>query len=115
MRSGHVVWNPLTGEKALLVESAEETGGARIVTDFAVEAGGFVPGGEHVHDHGAEHFEVRAGRITFVLNGEERSLAAGERVTVAPGTWHSGRMPARTRHKRAFASSRHYGSRRRSS
>jgi mannose-6-phosphate isomerase-like protein (cupin superfamily) len=82
------VWNPLTGEKALLVESAEESGGARIVSDFAVEAGGFVPGGEHVHDHCAEHFEVRSGQITFVLDGEERTVSAGERVTVAPGTWH---------------------------
>jgi hypothetical protein len=55
---------------------------------LAVEAGGFVPGGEHVHDHLAEHVEVRAGRITFVLDGEERTLAVGEQLTVAPGTWH---------------------------
>ena len=39
MRAGDVVWNPLSGEKALLVGSAEESGGARIVVDFAVEAG----------------------------------------------------------------------------
>jgi hypothetical protein len=58
---GDVVWNPLTGEKAMIVESAEETGGARVVADFAVEASGFVPGGEHVHDHLAEH--VDPGRI----------------------------------------------------
>ena len=88
MRAGDVVWNPLTGEKALLVESGDESGGARIVTDFAVERGGFVPGGEHVHDHCSEHFEVRSGRITFILDGEERTLAAGEQVTVVPGTWH---------------------------
>jgi mannose-6-phosphate isomerase-like protein (cupin superfamily) len=88
VRAGDVLWNPLTGEKAMLVESAEESGGSRIVTDFAVEAGGFVPGGEHVHDHCAEHFEVRAGRIIFVLDGEERALEAGEQATVTPGTWH---------------------------
>ncbi len=88
MRAGDAAWNPLTGEKALIVESADESGGARIVTDFAVERGGFVPGGEHVHDHCAEHFEVRSGRITFILDGEERTLAAGEQVTVVPGTWH---------------------------
>jgi mannose-6-phosphate isomerase-like protein (cupin superfamily) len=88
VRPGDAVWNPLTGEKALLVESAEETGGARIVSDFAVEAGGFVPGGEHVHDHCAEHFEVRSGQITFVVDGEERTLSAGEQATVAPGSWH---------------------------
>jgi hypothetical protein len=43
MRTGDAAWNPLTGEKALLVESAEETAGARMVVDFAVEKGGFVP------------------------------------------------------------------------
>ncbi len=88
MRAGDAAWNPLTGEKALIVGSADESGGARIVTDFAVERGGFVPGGEHVHDHCAEHFEVRSGRITFILDGEERTLAAGEQVTVVPGSWH---------------------------
>jgi mannose-6-phosphate isomerase-like protein (cupin superfamily) len=88
VRAGDVVWNPLSGEKALIIESAEESGGARIVCELAVEAGGFVPGGEHVHDHCAEHFEVQAGRIGFVVDGEERALTAGQQVTVSPGTWH---------------------------
>lgn len=88
MRANDVVWNPLTGEKAMIVESAGDGGDARIVVDFAVEEGGFVPGGEHVHDHCAEHFEVRSGRIAFVLDGVERTLEAGDEVTVAPGTWH---------------------------
>jgi mannose-6-phosphate isomerase-like protein (cupin superfamily) len=88
VRAGDVVWNPLSGEKAMLVESAQETEGARIVVDFAVEAGGFVPGGEHVHDHCVEHFEVRSGRIAFLLGGEQRVLAAGEQLTVPRGAWH---------------------------
>ena len=88
MRADDVLWNPLTGEKALLVESADDTGGARIVVDFAVEAGGFVPGGEHVHDHCTENLEVRSGRITFVVDGERRTLVAGDSITVAVGTWH---------------------------
>jgi quercetin dioxygenase-like cupin family protein len=88
VRGGDVVWNPLSGEKALIVESAEETGGARLVADLAVEAGGFNPGGEHVHDHCTEHLDVQAGRITFTIDGQERALQAGERITVAPGTWH---------------------------
>jgi mannose-6-phosphate isomerase-like protein (cupin superfamily) len=88
VRAGDVIWNPLSGEKAMIVESAAESGGSRIVADLAVEAGGFVPGGEHVHDHLAERVEVRAGRVTFVFDGEERTLAAGEQLTVVPGTWH---------------------------
>jgi mannose-6-phosphate isomerase-like protein (cupin superfamily) len=88
VRAGDVVWNPLSSEKALIVESGEETGGARLVADLAVEAGGFNPGGEHVHDHCTEHLEVRTGRITFTLDREPRTLGAGDRLTVAPGTWH---------------------------
>lgn len=88
MRNGDVLWNPLTGEKALIVESAAESAGARIVADFAVETGGFVPGGEHIHDHCAEHFEVKAGRIAFLLDGRERTLGEGGVLTVEPGTWH---------------------------
>jgi mannose-6-phosphate isomerase-like protein (cupin superfamily) len=88
VRAGDVVWNPLSGEKALIVESGEETGGARLVADLAVESGGFNPGGEHVHDHCTEHFEVQAGRIAFTLDRRERTLGAGDQLTVAPGTWH---------------------------
>lgn len=88
MHAGDVAWNPLSGEKALIVQSADESGGARLVADLAVEAGGFVPGGEHVHDHCTEHFEVRAGRIVFAVGGQERTLGAGDRLAVAPGTPH---------------------------
>ena len=88
MRAGDVIWNPLTGEKAMVVESPEENGGARIVADLAVEEGGFVPGGEHVHDHCTEHFEVRSGEISFLVDGEERTLGPGDRATVTPGQWH---------------------------
>ena len=87
-RSGDVLWNPLTGEKALLVESASETGGARIVSDFAVEEGGFVPGGEHVHDNLDEHFDVVQGQIAFVVDGQEQRLGAGDSFTVTRGSWH---------------------------
>jgi mannose-6-phosphate isomerase-like protein (cupin superfamily) len=79
---------PVTGEKATIVESVDESGGVRIVADFAVEAGGLVPGGEHLHAHCTEHFEVKTGQITFLLDGGERTLGVGEEVIVTPGTWH---------------------------
>jgi mannose-6-phosphate isomerase-like protein (cupin superfamily) len=94
--AGDAVWNPLTGEKALLIESAEETGGARIVSRFAVEEGGFVPGGEHVHDVCAEHFEVEQGQIAFLVDGEERTLGPGEQLTVPAGSWHRWWNPGRS-------------------
>jgi hypothetical protein len=49
VRVGDVVWNPLTGEgHDRRVRRGD--GGACVVADLAVEAGGFVPGGEHVHE-----------------------------------------------------------------
>ena len=87
-RAGDVVWNPLTGEKGLLLESAEETGGQRTVVEFAVEEGGFVPGGEHIHDNLSEHFEVLEGRITFLADRDERTLGPGDQITVGARTWH---------------------------
>jgi mannose-6-phosphate isomerase-like protein (cupin superfamily) len=101
VRAGDAAWNPLTGEKALLVESAEETAGARMVVDFAVEEGGFVPAGEHVHDNLSEHFEVLEGRLSYVVNGEERTLGPGEQATVSPGGthrwWNAGEGEVRAR------------------
>lgn len=88
MRAGDVLWNPLTGEKAMLLESAEENGGARVVVDFAVEPGGFVPGGEHIHENLSERLEVVDGEINFLLDGEQRTVTAGDEAIVAPGTWH---------------------------
>lgn len=83
-----MIWNPLTGEKSMLIESAEESGGKRIVAQFAVEEGGFVPGGEHRHNHCTEHFAVEAGEITFLVDGVERTLTSGQELALAPGTWH---------------------------
>jgi mannose-6-phosphate isomerase-like protein (cupin superfamily) len=79
---------PADGREGAGVESGEETAGARVVADFAVERGGFVPGGEHVHDICAKHFDVQKGRITFRVDGEEQTLGPGEQLTVRPGSWH---------------------------
>jgi len=91
MRAGDALWNPLTGEKSLVLESPADNGGARIVVDFGVEAGGFVPGGEHVHDGCSEHLEVRAGRIACTLEGDEHVLGPGDTITFPAGAWHDWR------------------------
>jgi hypothetical protein len=41
-----------------------------------------------VHDICAEHFEVQAGQITFLVDGEERTAGPGDELTVQPGSWH---------------------------
>jgi hypothetical protein len=39
-----------------------------------------------VHDHRAEHLEVRSGEFTFLLDGEEKTPGVGESESVEPGT-----------------------------
>ncbi len=103
MRAGDVLWNPLTGEKALTLESAADSGGARIVVELAVEAGGFVPGGDRVHDACTEHFEqairVIGGLCADGLTDELRFRSPSDPVQRLvfgpwPATWTSRPHPS---------------------
>jgi hypothetical protein len=97
MRGGDVCWNPLTGEKALILESAEETGGARIVAELAVEEGGFAPGGEHVHDAITEQFDVEQGRMPSSSTARSGRSRRETMSPCHPGPGTSGGMQARAR------------------
>jgi quercetin dioxygenase-like cupin family protein len=88
VKAGDVIWNPLSGEKALIVAGAEDTGGDHLESVVRVEAGGFLPGGPHAHDNQLETFTVRQGRIELVVGGERSELAEGETATVPPGVVH---------------------------
>jgi quercetin dioxygenase-like cupin family protein len=89
VRAGDVIWNPLSGEKAMVVASAEETGGAYIESVFRVEPGGFLPGGAHYHDHQSETFTVQRGRMGLSVEGRSAVLEEGETAVVEPGTLHA--------------------------
>ena len=54
---------------------------------FVVDGGGFVPA-QHVHPQQVERFEVVTGTLRMRLNGQEREVQPGERVTVAAGVPH---------------------------
>jgi quercetin dioxygenase-like cupin family protein len=63
------------GDEGLLVETLAEPGGGVLV--------------EHYHPTTEERFEVRAGEFTFTVDGEERRVAAGERIVAEPGVRHT--------------------------
>lgn len=50
----------------------------------------------HLHPNQTETFTVERGRLLFVLDGEERSAAAGDVVVVPPGVVHQVRNPEHT-------------------
>lgn len=86
--SGDAVEHPVTGEKITFLETSGETGGEYATFELRVRPHGFVAA-PHVHPIAEESFEIRSGTFTFVLDGEERQVRAGEGATVPPGTPHA--------------------------
>lgn len=92
-RNGDIVEHPVTGEKITFLETSEETEGEYATAELRVRPHGFVAA-PHIHPIAEESFEIRSGTFTFVVDGEERQVRAGEGATVPVGTphawWNSG-------------------------
>jgi quercetin dioxygenase-like cupin family protein len=84
---GQQLENPVTGEKLTFVETAESTGGERVVVDLELVAGGKVPG-VHIHPKQEEKFEVLQGTMKFRYGMKKIVAEAGETVVVPPGKVH---------------------------
>lgn len=82
-KSGDVVEHPVTGERITFLETSGGTGGEYATFELRVRPHGFVAA-PHVHPIAEESFEIRSGTFTFVVNGEERQVRAGEGATVPP-------------------------------
>ncbi|KZN23648.1 hypothetical protein A4G99_12225 [Haladaptatus sp. R4] len=80
--------NPVTGEWGAGLVSADETDGEYSISLGIVPAGAGGPD-EHVHPNCAERFVVVEGEVVFSVDGEDRTLTAGNGVTVSPGTPHT--------------------------
>src|SRR3954447_19146699 len=84
---GQQLENPVTGERLTFVETAESTGGERVVVDLELVAGGKVPG-VHIHPKQEEKFEVLQGRMKFRYGMKKIVAEAGETVVVPAGKVH---------------------------
>jgi quercetin dioxygenase-like cupin family protein len=84
---GQQLENPVTGEKLTFIETAESTGGERVVVNLELVAGGKVPG-VHIHPNQEETFEVLQGTMKFRYGMKKIVAEAGETVVVPPGKVH---------------------------
>ena len=83
---GHVIENPLSGERITILERPRITGDA-LVWDLVLAPGGRVPN-SHSHPEQEERFTVLDGRMMFRV-GRRRLLARpGDVVVVPPGKVH---------------------------
>jgi mannose-6-phosphate isomerase-like protein (cupin superfamily) len=86
--AGLEMFNPVTGQRTVFLQTAADTAGALLQLEWAGGAG-WSAGPEHVHPKQEERFEVLAGRARSRVDGRERIHEPGD-VFVAPaGSVHT--------------------------
>lgn len=87
MRAGEIYENRVQGDRFVVREGSDDTGGERLLGDLSVRPGGAVAG-KHVHAYITERFEVVTGTVRFHVGGRDELARQGEQVEVPPGVVH---------------------------
>jgi mannose-6-phosphate isomerase-like protein (cupin superfamily) len=98
IRSGQTIENPVTGDVLIFHRTSRDTGGESVLVETVLRPGATVAAA-HVHPCQSESFRVLEGRVGMKVARKKLDLAAGEEVSVLPGTahkfWNAGDGPAR--------------------
>ena len=84
---GEVWENPVTLERAVIVDLPWLNDAGRVVADLTALPGARVVG-EHLHPALDERFVVQEGELTMLRNGQRSVVQAGEAADIEPGVWH---------------------------
>lgn len=87
IKVGEVWENPVTGERATILELPWENSAGRATGELTALVGARVMG-EHRHPALMERFTVLEGELTVKRNEETSILRQGEGAVVEPGVWH---------------------------
>jgi mannose-6-phosphate isomerase-like protein (cupin superfamily) len=87
IEAGEVWTNPVTLERAVIVELPWSNDEGRAVADLTASPGARVAG-EHMHPALLEAFSVQEGELTVLRDGRKSVLRAGEGAEIGPGVWH---------------------------
>ena len=87
-KQGDVIENPVTGERIVFRQTAQDTNGELLQFDLFLKPHGFVPL-EHVHSRQEERVEVISGLAGYRLGGKEEDLSAGQAAALPPGIPHT--------------------------
>jgi quercetin dioxygenase-like cupin family protein len=87
LEPGEVWENPVTLERAVLIEAPWWNDGNRAVADLTALPGARVVG-EHLHPALHESFTVQKGQLAVLRDGQRSVVGAGERADIEPGVWH---------------------------
>ena len=82
------VWeNPITGERATILELPNRNPERRAVAELLARVGARVVG-EHRHPALTERFTVLEGELTMKRGGQTSILRQGQTATIEPDVWH---------------------------
>ena len=84
---GEVWENPVTRERARLVELPWDNPDGRAAAELTALVGARVVG-EHRHPHLVEQFTVLEGELTVKRDGQTSILREGQAAVIQPGVWH---------------------------
>jgi mannose-6-phosphate isomerase-like protein (cupin superfamily) len=84
---GEVQENPVTGERAIILELPWKNPEGRATAELTALVGARVVG-EHRHPTMVERFTVLEGELTVKRDGQTRILHEGETGVVESGVWH---------------------------
>jgi quercetin dioxygenase-like cupin family protein len=87
VRVGEVFENPVTHERATIIELPFTNPEHRAVAELTALVGSRVVG-EHLHPAILERFTVLTGELTVKRDGQTSVLREGETSAVEPGVWH---------------------------
>ena len=84
---GEVWENPVTGERATILERPWDNPVGRGTAELTALVGARVMG-EHRHPALVEQFTVLDGELTVMRDGQTSILRRGETAVIEPGVWH---------------------------
>ena len=84
---GEVWENPITRERATILELPDQNPDRRVVGELLALAGARVVG-EHRHPGIVERFTVLEGELTIKCDGQSSILRQGDTATIEPDVWH---------------------------
>jgi quercetin dioxygenase-like cupin family protein len=85
---GQTITNPTNGDSYEFLETAKDSNGERVTMKAMIKSKGqLVP--KHFHVFQDETFEVISGQLSIFLEGEIKTLSAGEKITLPKNIPHN--------------------------
>ncbi len=88
VKAGDDMENPVSGQHLVIQKTAQDTGGELLEVESVYTKPTPSRPPTHYHPHQEERFEVLAGKLNVLVDGQERTLGEGEVLILPPGVPH---------------------------